>query len=118
MSEINNLEPGASGTTVVPLSVGGQTVYIIARELGLGRGGSRDEQEISERQPRLEKLLGGIAQFAKEIVGTLQETDASKVTVEFGCEFALESGSFIAMIGKASSKSALRVGLEWTKPIP
>jgi hypothetical protein len=41
---------------------------------------------------------------------------AHKVSVEFGCEFAVESGGFIAVIGKASAKSTFTVGLEWTKP--
>lgn len=78
--------------------------------------GSREEREIADRRPRLETVLGGVANFAKQIVGSLNETGASKVSVEFGCEFALESGTFIAVIGKASAKSTLKIGLEWAKP--
>jgi hypothetical protein len=34
----------------------------------------------------------------------------------FGCEFALESGSFVAVVGKASAASTFSVELEWDKP--
>jgi len=114
-----NYDPvDADGAALVPLSVGGHTVYLTARELGPARRQRRSEREIADRGPRLEKVIGGVAEFAKEVVGMLQETDASKVSVEFGCEFALESGSFIAVIGKVTSRSALKVGLEWAKPTP
>lgn len=103
-------------SALVPLELAGQTVYLSVREIGGGLAGIRGEREIADRRPRLESVLGGVAHFAKEVVGTLQGTGASKVSVEFGCEFALESGTFIAVIGKASSKSTLTVGLEWAKP--
>jgi len=118
VNDIHGTATDSRRVTLVPLDIGGQTVYLTARELDFGGRFPREEREISDRQPRLENVLNGLAQFAKEIVGTLQETGASKVAVEFGCEFVLESGSFIAVIGKVSSKSTLKVGLEWTKPTP
>ena len=48
----------------------------------------------------------------------MQSTDASKVSVQFGCEVLVESGQFVAVIGRASSKAAITVGLEWDKPAP
>ncbi|MFI1106669.1 CU044_2847 family protein [Streptomyces physcomitrii] len=45
-----------------------------------------------------------------------RHSEASKVTREFGCDMALESGALIAAIGKASAKSAFKVTLEWEKP--
>jgi hypothetical protein len=102
--------------TLVPVDIDGQTVYLTVREMGGGLPGSGDEQEIADRRPRLESVLGGVANFATQVVGTLKETGASKVSVEFGCEFALESGTFVAVIGKASAKSTLTIGLEWAKP--
>jgi hypothetical protein len=80
------------------------------RDIDRGLG---EEQEIAGRPPRLDNVLTGVANFAKEIVATMQETGASKVSVEFGCEFAIETGTLVAVIGKASSKSTITVGLEW-----
>jgi hypothetical protein len=42
-----------------------------------------------------------------------RQSTASRVTLEFGCDIALESGSLVAAIGKASAKSAFKVTLEW-----
>jgi hypothetical protein len=100
---------------LLPVDIAGETVYLSVRQIG-GAPGDHGEQEIAARRPRLENVLGGVTNFAKEVVSTLKETGASKVSVEFGCEFALESGVFVAVIGKASSRSTLTVGLEWADP--
>jgi Trypsin-co-occurring domain 1 len=100
---------------LIPVDIAGQTVYLSVREI-YGTSGARGEREIADRRPHLENVLGGVTNFAKEVVGRLQKTGASKVSVEFGCEFAVESGAFVAVIGKASSRSTLTVGLEWVKP--
>jgi hypothetical protein len=36
--------------------------------------------------------------------------------VEFECEIALEAGGLVAVIGKASSKAAFHVTMEWEQP--
>ena len=74
------------------------------------------EQEIVSRRPSLQAMFGDLAAFARGLGSELQDSGASKVSVEFGCEFAIESGGFVAVIGKASAKSTFTVGLEWTKP--
>jgi Trypsin-co-occurring domain 1 len=116
VDDVSELTPAADDVALAPVDIDGQTVYLTVRGMGVGLPGSGEEREIADRRPRLDSVLGGVAGFAKQVVGTLQETGASKVSVEFGCEFALEFGTFVAIIGKASSKSTLTVGLEWTKP--
>lgn len=101
--------------TLVPLQVEGQLVYLSAQELGPPRG---EEDEIAWRPPTLEQALDGLMGVARAMGARLQQSDASKVTVEFGCEFAVESGAFVAVIGKASGRSAFKVALEWTAPTP
>jgi hypothetical protein len=116
VDQLSQASTEADGAVLVPVDMGGQIVYLSVREMNGGLPGGRDEREIADRRPRLEGVLTGVANFAKQVVGTLQETGASKVSVEFGCEFALEAGAFVAVIGKVSSKSTLTVGLEWAKP--
>ena len=101
---------------LVPLNMGEHTVYLAVR--GLEGAGAGEESEISGREPRLDQVLDGLTEFSKELMGRLHQAGASKVTVEFGCEIAVDSGSLFAVIGKASAKSTLKVGLEWTKPAP
>ncbi|MGW6908036.1 CU044_2847 family protein [Streptomyces sp. NPDC054940] len=102
---------------LVPLDVDGQTVYMAVRELD-GRYG--DEREISGRvRRRLDDALEGLTSTARAMVTRLQHTEATRVRVQFGCEFALESGTVVAVLGKARTSSAVTVELEWEKaPTP
>lgn len=109
--------PTEDDEVLVPVDVDGHTIMLSVRPDR--RGGPRAgewEQDIVSRRPSLEALLGDLAAFARKLGSELRNTEASKVSVEFGCEFAVESGGFVAVIGKASAKSTFTVGLEWTKP--
>ncbi|SOE08029.1 CU044_2847 family protein [Streptomyces sp. Ag109_G2-15] len=104
--------------TLVPLTVEGQTVYLSVRSLGPGAGypAPGEESDISARRPTLEQALDGLMCLARAMGARLQQSGASKAIVQFGCEFALESGTFVAVVGKATAKSTFTVGLEWEKP--
>jgi hypothetical protein len=101
---------------LVPVDVGEHVVYFAARDLGPVPGDLGDEREIAARVPSLHQVIGGLTEFVREFSDGLGQTDASKISLKSGCEIALESGSFVAVMGKASAKSTLKVGLEWTKP--
>ena len=101
-------------STLVPVELGNQRLYLSVRSLDAVHLG--DEREIAARRPRLGHALDALAAFGKEFIGRFEGMDVSKVTVEFGCEIALESGSFVAVIGKASASSAIAVSLEWSRP--
>jgi hypothetical protein len=109
------LDGSESASRLVPVSMDGLKVYLYAQEVGAAQAASGEEHEIASRQPRLEQVVDGLAGFAKQLAGRLQETDAVKIAVEFGCDIAVESGSFIAVIGKASASSSFKVSLEWGK---
>jgi hypothetical protein len=102
---------------LVPLDVEGQRVYVWAQELPQTAGAAdRPEDEVAWRPPTLEQALDGLMGVTRAMAVRLKQSDAEKVSVEFACEFALESGSFVAVIGKASGRSTFKVALEWTKP--
>jgi Trypsin-co-occurring domain 1 len=111
-------DPVGNGAALVPMIVNDHRVYLSVQEIRDPQRGRDEEVEIASRRPTLDQVLGGLTGFAKEMATRLQGTDASKVSVEFGCEFALESGTFVAVIGKATAKSTFKVALEWTKPAP
>jgi hypothetical protein len=108
---------GMGDDDLIPVQVDGQTVYIAVRSVD---GGQLvlpdDERQISARVPRVEDVLSGIAGFATKVVDAMQTANASKVSVQFGCEFAIESGSLVAVVCKASTKSTMMVSLEWAAP--
>ena len=74
------------------------------------------ETQVVARERRFEAVLDGVAAFAKQAVTTMRASDASKVTIQFGCEIAVESGSFVAVIGKGAAKTTMTMSLEWANP--
>ncbi|MGW7523267.1 CU044_2847 family protein [Streptomyces sp. NPDC054783] len=106
-------------STLIPLEIDGTSVYLSVQELGGSSHAEFDEfreTEISSRRPTLEQALDGLTGLARAMGARLQESDASRVVVEFGCDFALETGTFVAVVGKASTRSSFKVGLEWERP--
>jgi len=65
---------------------------------------------------QLDSVLDSLTAVARAMGTRLQQTGASKATVEFGCDVSLDTGQLLAVVGKASSKSAWKVTLEWTAP--
>jgi hypothetical protein len=105
----------------VRVGVGSASVYIEARELA-GRYASDtvgvEERDIAGARPTLDGVVSAIKEFAAELAVALEGSGASRAAVEFGCEFALETGHLVAVLGKASAKSSLKVTLEWDKTAP
>jgi hypothetical protein len=96
---------------LVPVEVDGHAIMLSVPPDGLG-GPRPDEckQDIVARPPSLHAALDALG-------SRLQDTGTCKVSIEFGGgEFAGESGGFVEVIGKASARSAFKVGLGWTKP--
>jgi Trypsin-co-occurring domain 1 len=102
-------------TALVPLEVGEHAVYLEVRELGQAGLPPGEEREIFGGRPTLDQVLDGLMGLARAMGTRLQQSDASRVMVQFGCEVALETGTFVAVIGKASAKSTFTVELEWSK---
>jgi Trypsin-co-occurring domain 1 len=111
---MRKMRENAEKGDLVPVQVGDRRIYLAVRDMDVeGHGLPGDEQPISGRVPRLDDVLDGIAGFAGKVVDSMQSTKATKVSVEFGCEFAIESGHLVAVVGKASAKSTMTVSLEW-----
>lgn len=104
---------------LVPVQVGACRLLVAALDLS-GESADRDmEVEIASHAPvrdrMLNGMLDGLAAFASEVVTRFEPTSASKVSVQFDCDIALESGTFVAVVGKASWQRAFTVTVEWTR---
>ncbi|MEV1246778.1 CU044_2847 family protein [Nonomuraea sp. NPDC049750] len=103
-----------SDTVIVPVRTdAGDLVHISATPISASVDG---EIELSSRAYKLKDTLSALTGFASDVVETLRKFETNKMTLEFGCEFALESGSLLAVIGKGTGKSTVKVTLEWTRP--
>lgn len=68
-----------------------------------------DESPVAFRRHALEPALRGAAKVARMAADQFGEQGCTEVTVEVGLEFAVESGTLLAVLGKASSTSTLTV---------
>jgi hypothetical protein len=109
-------ELGEEANVTVPVEVDGHRMLVSVGSGGLGASDLAEEQEIGWRPVRLDSVLDSLTAVARAMGTRLQQTGASKATVEFGCDVSLDTGQLLAVVGKASSKSAWKVTLEWTAP--
>jgi hypothetical protein len=104
-------------TTLVPVTADGQTLYLSVRRLDSATAGA-SEREIAARRPTLEEAVDSLVGVARAVGVRLQQTGSARATVEFACEFAVESGTLVAVLGKATARSTFKVALEWAAPSP
>ncbi|MEW2194710.1 MULTISPECIES: CU044_2847 family protein [Streptomyces griseus group] len=98
-------------TVVVPVTQDGVRIQVFAVHTEAAADG--EETAIAARRPGLDQVMSGLNAVARAVGEQARQSTASRVTLEFGCDIALESGSLVAAIGKASAKSAFKVTLEW-----
>lgn len=96
-------------TDIVPVDVDGTTILVEA----IVHGG---EEEIASGIP-LSFTGAGVAvkSITKHITSALADAKPKKATVEFGCEFAVESGQLTTLLVNGSGKGSLKIILEWQK---
>lgn len=110
---------GVKGEILLPVGVeGSNRILLRVADIspgGVGTNPGRADVElpIASKTPSVDQVLQSVTAFAEGVVANFREIGAAKVSIEFGCEFAVESGTLLAVIGKVNSKSALKVGLEW-----
>ena len=88
-SDIAYIDVGASGTEEAEIGAN--------RRLGISR----------------EAVAKAVREASVLVKGDLSELGVSKATVEFGLQFAVESGQVVSVIAKGSGSSSLKVCLEW-----
>ena len=120
MLEMGRQETAGASQRLIPVELAGRTVMVAVAGEGLAAVAGAvagEEREVSGRvgKPALEQVLDGLAVLATEIAARMRTTDATRVGVEFGCDIAVESGALVAVIGKASATSSIKVSLEWSE---
>lgn len=98
------------GVERVRLSLDSGAMYVEARQLGEDGGRERD---IAATKPDLNEILKVVKEFSVKVVDTIKDSGAARASVEFGCEIGVETGQLVAVLGKASGKSSLKITLEW-----
>ena len=71
------------------------------------------EEDVSFQLPKFEEVLSAIEGVAGAMVTLFQKVKPQKAAVEFGVEFAVDSGQLTALIVKGTGKSNLKITLQW-----
>jgi hypothetical protein len=101
---------------LVPVRLPGGGRLFVRAEPVQSAPGLDDEREIAGRIPSLDQVVSAVGEFTDSIGGALKRSAPARFMVEFECEIALEAGGLVAVIGKASSKAAFHVTMEWEQP--
>src|SRR5690349_20110539 len=103
---------------LVELQADGSVLYVEARELARLPG--ENEQELSGSALRrstatVDQIATSIGAFATRIGASLAGSDCQRYSIEFGCEIAVETGQVVALLGKGSATTSVKITLEWDK---
>jgi hypothetical protein len=96
-------------TLTIPVEIDGTTIFVEATT----KGG--DEEIAAVGFPSFTAALKPVTKIAQEITKSLGGLQPGRVAVEFGCQFAIESGQLTALIVSGSGSGSLKITLEWTK---
>lgn len=101
----------------VRVDMGDTALYVEAHDLHPGNiEDLGEERDVAAVKPDMTEVIKAIKTFSSSLGDSLRESHATRFTVEFGCEIGLETGQLVAVLGKASAKSTLKVTLEWERP--
>jgi len=75
--------------------------------------GSSEEQELAGGPKSVSGALQGISALAADLKNQVGGLKPARTSIEIGLEFALESGHLVAILGKATGKSSVKLTLEW-----
>src|SRR5436190_22243705 len=94
-------------TEVVPVRLStGAAVPMQATVIG-------GEDDVAAGILSFERVTDVIRGISADIFNTLDAVQTRKATVEFGLEFAVESGKLTALLVKGAGTASLKITLEW-----
>lgn len=99
-----------SRRSIVPVLIDdqGEVAYVEARVLD-------EETQIASVPKALSKALLNVRMISQELLNTLIILGPKRAELEIGIEFAIESGELTTLLVSGSSKSNIKITLEWER---
>jgi hypothetical protein len=69
----------------------------------------------SDKESQFAEVLPSIVSLCKDFQNALDQVLPEKATLEFGISFRVETTGLVALLGKGSADTNVRVTLEWGK---
>ncbi len=82
------------------------TIYVQAQVV-------RGEEDIASITATFQKVTQAIENVAQSLTAAWEKAKPSKASVEFGIDFAYESGEVMAMFVNGSATASIKITLEW-----
>ena len=76
------------------------------------------DQDVAFEALQFGEFTESVARIAGSFADSLKAVRPDKSTLEFSVTAGLESGKLVAILGKVSGSSTLKISLEWNKPTP
>jgi len=90
----------------------GKTILVEADTGKVERDVARSNQES-----QFAEVLPSIVSLCKDFQASLDQVLPEKATLEFGISFRVETNGLVALLGKGSADTNVRVTLEWNKKV-
>ena len=96
-------------TELIPVDIDGVRAFVsVVAENGEAEVGPRAAVDLRSAF----QASAGAVRIAREAIA---ELEWDRATISLGVEFGIESGSLVAIIGKASAKSNISIELEFSR---
>lgn len=84
------------------------TIYVQAQQV-------RGEEDVVSITASFQKVTQAIEDVAESLTAAWEKAKPSKASVEFGIDFAYESGEVLAMFVNGSATASIKITLEWSE---
>ncbi len=74
---------------------------------------SANRNKHDDRTYSTQKIMNILSQFAQDLSSKLKKSRASKVEVEFGINFDINTGNVLSLIVSESTEATMKVKLIW-----
>jgi hypothetical protein len=96
---------------LIQLRLSDGAVVFVQAEVG------RIERDVSDKkqESQFAEVIPSIISLCKDFTIAMNEVSPDKAKLEFGISFRVETNGLVALIGKGSADTNVRITLEWSK---
>jgi len=87
----------------------GTTIYVQAKAVS-------GEEDVASITASFQKVTKAIEDIAQSLTAAWEKAKPRRAGVEFGVEFAYESGEVLAMFVNGSTSASMKITLKWGEP--
>lgn len=87
----------------------GTTVIVQAQSVG-------GEASVGIKSVPFDRIVGAVEGVAQSLTQVWEKAKPNRATVEFGVDFAWDTGELLAMFVDGSTTASMKITLEWGEP--